>query len=99
MNLVDYKGSSGYNWTTRLENCFKDDKKGVLRLFREDYVTNNYGIYEYSLSGDIHLINKKALTFAQNEAQKCESRQEKEICVMNLMHSAQLKSNHITPWR
>ena len=24
---------------------------------------------------------------------------EKAICAMNLMHSAQLKANHITPWR
>lgn len=97
------KSMQGVNWG-KLYGLYqhnygipKDNKQEVLRLVKDDDVTNNKGIYEYILSRDIHLLNIRDFSVAQKEAQYAKQDRKCNRCVKPFEFSA-MEGDHITPW-
>lgn len=98
-----HKSMQGVNWGKLYREYQhdygipKENDREVLKLVKDDDVTDNKGIYEYILSGDEHLLNIRQFSDGQKEAKYAE---QEGICVKCGEEFAlgEMHGDHIDPW-
>ncbi len=98
-----HKTMKGINWGALYKEYKysykvpKNNAKEVLRLLKDDDVSNKRGIYEFILSGREHLLNIRKFSDSDKETQYAS---QKGICpwCKQKFPIAQMDGDHIKPW-